>query len=159
MLNTLKELFSSLATPAPAGQPADAEHRLRLATAVLLVEVMRADPQAGEPERQAIIGALRDHFALRQDEVARLFELAHAASRDAPDLYTFTSQLNKGYSAEEKVRIVEYLWQVAYADGRLSHYENHLMLKLGDLLYIARADFVAAKQRARAAAGLAPDAP
>src|SRR5690606_18420738 len=48
-------------------------------------------------------------------------------------------------------------WQVAFADGQLSHLENHLMLKLGDLLYIPRGDFVAAKQRARAAAGMAPE--
>lgn len=152
MLRTLKELFGFLAEPVPAGQPGDAEHRLQLATAVLLVEVMRADDEAGEAEREAILASLRTQFDLHADELERLYELAHAASRDAPDLYGFTSQLNKGYSAAEKARIVEYLWRVAYADGCLSHYENHLMLKLGDLLYIPRGDFVAAKQRAREAA-------
>ncbi|THF63322.1 tellurite resistance TerB family protein [Pseudothauera rhizosphaerae] len=154
MLRTLKELFNALAEPSAAALPEQREHRLQLATAVLMVEVMRADAKASESERQAILDALRERFALAPDEVDGLYELARSTSHDAPDLHSFTSRLNKGYSAEEKVRIVEYLWQIAYADGHLSHHENHLMLKLGDLLYIPRGDFVAAKQRARAAAGL-----
>ncbi|PTD95332.1 tellurite resistance TerB family protein [Pseudothauera lacus] len=152
MLSSLKELFSALATPAPqAGTTA--EHHLQLATAVLLVEVMRADADSPEAERLAIIEALRERFALATDEVERLFELARAASHDAPDLFTFTSQLNRAYSPAEKLQIVDYLWQVAYADGHLSHHENHLLLRLGELLYIPRGDFVAAKQRARTRSG------
>lgn len=155
MIRTLKELFATLAAPLTATTPAaDSAHRLRLATAVLMVEVMRADNDCSTQEREAAIAALRTRFALADDEVERLFELAEAASRDAPDLYGFTSLLNKGYSAEQKLRIVEQLWEVAFADGQLSHYENQLMLKLGDLLYIPRADFVGAKQRARDGLGL-----
>jgi uncharacterized tellurite resistance protein B-like protein len=157
MLRTLKELFNTLAEPSPADRPEQQEHRLQLATAVLMVEVMRADAASGDDERTAIVRALGEKFALQADEVDRLFELAQSASRDAPDLQGFTSQLNRGFNAAQKVRIVEYLWQVAFADGHLSNHENHLMLKLGDLLYIPRGDFVAAKQRARAAAGLKPE--
>ncbi|ATE61819.1 tellurite resistance TerB family protein [Thauera sinica] len=156
MLRTLKDLFDTLASPlmdtaAPAAGAA--AHRLQLATAVLLVEVMRADADSTPQERQAVIAALRRRFALADDEVERLLELAEAAAREAPDFYGFTSQLNKGFSAAEKLAIVELLWEVAFADGHLSHYENQLMLKLGDLLYIPRGDFVGAKQRAREAAG------
>ncbi len=153
MIGTLKDLFATLSNPAGDSSADALEHRLQLATAVLLVEVMRADPDSGLQERQAVIRALGEKFALGRDETDRLFELAQATSRDAPDLQGFTSRLNKGYSLEDKLRIVEYLWQVAFADGHLSHHENHLMLKLGDLLYIPRGEFVAAKQRARAAAG------
>ncbi|MBP6761036.1 MAG: TerB family tellurite resistance protein, partial [Thauera sp.] len=74
--------------------------------------------------------------------------------REASDLHRFTSTLARGFSLEQRVGMIEQLWQVAFADGRLSHHETQLMLKLGDLLYIPRGDFVAAKQRARAAAGL-----
>lgn len=158
MLRTLKELFASLAAPSPAAYAegtSGIEHTLQLASAVLLVEIMRADAECGAQEQQAVIAALRAKFALADDEVERLYELARATSDDAPDLFTFTSQLNRGFSLEQKVLVVENLWQVAFADGTLSHHENQLMLKLGDLLYIPRAEFVAAKQRARAAAGLA----
>lgn len=162
MIRTLKELFNSLTVP-PAvvarQDPGGREHTLRLATAVLLVEMMRADAECSEQEQQAIIGALRKKFALADDEVDRLFELGRTTSRDAPDLFTFTSQLNRGFTLEQKVRMIEYLWQVAFADGILSHHENQLMLKLGDLLYIPRAEFVAAKQRARDGAGLAAPGP
>ncbi|MDD3676169.1 hypothetical protein CGK74_04770 [Thauera propionica] len=155
MLRTLKQLFNTL-TPPPADRGVP-EHTLQLAAAVLLIEMMRADNDCRHEERQAAVDALAAKFALAADEVARLMELADATSRDAPDLYSFTSKLNQGFSLEQKVRMVEYLWQVAYADGQLSHHETHLMLKLGDLLYIPRGDFVAAKQRARAAAGLAAE--
>lgn len=157
MLKTLKQLFDALAAPSSAPDAAAGEHTLQLATAVLLVEVMRADHECGRAEREAAIAGLRAKFGLGEDEVERLFELAETTSRDAPDLYGFTSKLNRGFSVAQKLRMVEYLWQVAFADGHLSHHENHLMLKLGDLLYIPRADFVAAKQRARAAAGLTPE--
>ena len=153
MLASLKELFNTITSAAPA-EPAASEHALQLAAAVLLVEVMRADADCSATERETAIGALRAKFALADDEVARLFELAETTSRDAPDLYSFTSRLNKGFSLEQKVRMVEYLWRVAYADGHMSHHENHLLLKLGDLLYIPRAEFVGAKQRGRAAAGV-----
>jgi uncharacterized tellurite resistance protein B-like protein len=156
MLRSLKELFATFTDAPAATGTGQQEHRLQLATAVLLVEVMRADAASGDDERTAIVRALGEKFALQADEVDRLFELAQTTSRDAPDLHSFTSQLNRGFSAAEKVRIIEYLWQVAFADGHLSHHENHLLLKLGDLLYIPRGEFVAAKQRARAAAGLKP---
>ena len=157
MIRTLKDLFNSLTVPSPAfaaQDPGGREHTLQLATAVLLVEMMRADAECSVQEQQAIIAALRGKFGLADDEVERLFELGRTTSRDAPDLFTFTSQLNRGFSLEQKLRMVEYLWQVAFADGILNHHENQLMLKLGDLLYIPRGDFVAAKQRAREAAGL-----
>lgn len=152
MIRTLKELFASLAAPIQA-EPAAREHTLQLATAVLLVEMMRADAQIDADERGTVIRALQAKFGLGADEVARLLELAQATADDAPDLFAFTSQLNRGFDLAQKVRMTEYLWQVAFADGHLSHHENQLMLKLGDLLYIPRGEFVAAKQRARAAAG------
>jgi uncharacterized tellurite resistance protein B-like protein len=149
MLRTLNELLRNLIEPQPSGETAPSEHALQLATAVLLVEVMRTDTRIAPEERNTVLDALREKFALRDDELARLLELAEAESDEASDFYRFTSQINKGFSIESKVRIVEYLWQVALADGHLSHHENHLMRKLGDLLHIPHADYVAAKQRAR----------
>lgn len=161
MFASLKDLFNALTdAPAAAAKTGGPDHALQLAAAVLLVEVMRSDADYSPAERTTVVQALRDKFKLGDDEIARLMELADTTSRDAPDLYSFTSRLNKGFSIEQKLRMVEYLWQVAYADGTLSHHENHLMRKLGDLLYIPRGDFVAAKQRGRAAAGVAePESP
>ena len=153
MIQTLKQFFSTLLMP-PSTDVGEVERVLQLASAVLLVEMMRADNDCQPEERQAAVNALASGFALADDEVARLLELDDATARDASDLHRFTSTLARGFSLEQRVGMIEQLWQVAFADGHLSHHETQLMLKLGDLLYIPRGDFVGAKQRARAAAGL-----
>ena len=152
MLRSLKDLFDTLtATPAAAAPPARTEHLLQLASAVLLVEVMRSDAELHADERMAVIRALRDKFALAPDELDRLMELALQTSREATDFFGFTSRLNEAWSMEQKLLMVEHLWRVAYADGTLSAHENHVMRRLSDLLYIPHGAYVAAKQRAQQA--------
>jgi hypothetical protein len=77
--------------------------------------------------------------------------LAAEEARLATDYFQFTSLINRNFSAEQKVQVVEYLWQVAYADGHLDAHEQHFMRKIADLLYVSHADYVGAKQRARRA--------
>lgn len=149
MLRTLKDLLDALKPPSPTQPDATTEHTLQLATAVMLVEIMRSEPDIGAEERDAVIQALREKFALADDELARLVELAEQASREAYDYHRFTSAINRGFSPEQKARIIEYMWQVAYADGYLSAHENHLMRKIADLLYIPHAVYVQAKMRGR----------
>ncbi len=149
MLRTLKDLFDAIRPPPVAQSEPAREHTLQLATAVLLIEIMRSDPDIGAAERSAVIEALREKFALADDELARLVELAEHASRDAYDYHRFTSEINRGFDPEQKARIIEYMWQVAYADGHLSAHENHLMRKIADLLYIPQAVYIQAKMRGR----------
>lgn len=156
MLRTLKDLFDSLLPPSPAASTPAAEHTLQLATAVLLVEVMRSDPEVGAAERQAVIAALRDKFALADDEIDRLIELAEQTARDASDYFRFTSRINEGFEMGQKVRMVELMWRVAYADGRLSAHENHAMWRIADLLHVPHGAYVNAKMRARDAMGGGP---
>ncbi|MDP3873428.1 MAG: TerB family tellurite resistance protein [Pseudomonadota bacterium] len=151
MLRTLKDLFDSFAAPAPLDAAAT-EHQLQLATAVLLVEVMRADPDIGDAERAAAMTALRGKFALTDDEIERLLELATSAAREAYDYQRFTALINRAFDAERKAHIIELMWQVAYADGHLHAHESHVMRKVADLLYIPHADYITAKLRARDAA-------
>jgi len=151
MLRALKDLFETIAAPAPpAGH---AEHDLHLAAAVLLVEVMRADPALGEAERLAVVQALRGRFALAPDELDRLVELAHEKARGANDFYAFTSTLNDRFSHPEKVHMIEQMWQVAYADGHLDAHENHLISKVAGLLHVTHGEYIAAKLHAKQAAG------
>ncbi len=115
MFTTLKSFLEPLL---PQAAPRAAfEHTLQVATAVLLVEVMRSDASIGLSERAAVIVALRDRFALNTDEVEALMVVADQTAREAHDLHTFTSRLNDQLEPEQKARIVEYMWQVAYADG------------------------------------------
>ncbi len=157
MLRTLKDLFGALTPPSPAERAADAEHTLHLATAVMLMEVMRADAQIGPAERRAVIDALRGSFALTDDEISRLIELAEQAAKDATDWFEFTSHINAHFDVAQKVRMVEYLWRVAYADGRLTAHERHVMWRISDLLHVPHGAYINAKMRAKQAAGVSDD--
>jgi uncharacterized tellurite resistance protein B-like protein len=155
MLKTLKDLFDSLLPPqtgAPGAPAPGDEHRLQLATAVLLVEVMRADTSFHAGEREAVQAALTEKFGLAADEADRLSELAESTAREATDLFGFTSRLNAHFSMEQKVRMVELMWRVAYADGHLADHERHTLWRVADLLHVPQGAYVLARQRARDAA-------
>jgi uncharacterized tellurite resistance protein B-like protein len=156
MLRALKDLFDSLSAGGAAGSPAEEEHKLQLATAVLLVETMRADPELKEAERQVVMSALRRKFTLSTDELDRLVELAEEEARTANDFFAFTSTLNDRFTQPQKVRMVEFMWQVAYADGNVDENENHLISKVAGLLHVTHGEYIAAKLYARQAAGLGP---
>lgn len=153
MLKTLKDLFDQLLPPAPGVAPQAAEHVLQLATAVMLVEVMRADTSFHEGEREAVLRALRDKFALADDEAQRLAELAEVTARNATDLFTFTSHINEHFDMPQKLRMVEHMWHVAYADGHLNEHERHVLWRVADLLHVPQGAYVNARLRAQQAAG------
>jgi uncharacterized tellurite resistance protein B-like protein len=155
MLNTLKDLFDSL-TRAPARPAASTSlHQLQLATAVLLVEVMRADASLHADERDAVLATLARKFALAPDEQARLLELATAKARVAHDLHSFTTVLNEQYTDAQKLAVVEAMWQIAFADGHLAAHEQHILWRVADLLHVPHGAYIHAKMRAQAAAGAA----
>ena len=121
---------------------------------MLLVEVMRADPDVRAGEREAVLAALRRKFSLAPDELDRLVELAENHSRTANDFFAFTSTINGRFSHPQKVRMVELMWSVAFADGELDANENHVISKVAGLLHVTHGEYIAAKLHARQAAGL-----
>lgn len=149
MLSTLKELFDSFAVPLGGDTAEGRDHALRLAAAVLLVEVTRAEPSIGAAERRAVVAALRSRFSLSDDELARLVELAEAESRHMYDYHHFTSRINDEFSQEQKVALVEAMWQVAYADAQLDAQEIHLISKIAGLLHVTHGEYIGAKMRAK----------
>ncbi|WP_088279004.1 TerB family tellurite resistance protein [Ideonella sp. A 288] len=153
MLQTLKDLFDSLLPPAPGSDTRQAEHLLQLATAVMLVEVMRADASFHAGEREAVLAALRDKFALSDDEAGRLAELAETTAKGATDLFSFTSRINDRFDMAQKLRMIEHMWRVAYADGHLSEHERHVLWRVADLLHVPQGAYVNARLRAEQAAG------
>lgn len=153
MLDTLKELFSELFAAGGAVARAD-EPTLQLATAVMLVEVMRAEPSIGAAQRRAVIDSLRDTFALSPTQIENLIASAEKASHEATDLFGFTSYINDHFDMPAKLRMVEHMWRVAYADGRLGDQERHVMWRLSDLLHVPQGAYINAKMRAKATAGV-----
>jgi len=162
MLRSLKDLFETLLAPPLAntggrggmGGAMTPLHRLHLATAVLLVEVMRADTECSDAERHAVLGVLQRRFALADDEQQQLLALAEHSAKNATDFHAFTSTLNEQLSFEDKVQVVEAMWAVAYADGQLTAHENHVLWRVADLLHLPHGAYINAKLRAKSAAGM-----
>ncbi|MFC5299779.1 TerB family tellurite resistance protein [Azospira restricta] len=156
MIAGIREFFSQFIEPGARPAEADGEKALQLATAALLVEMMRMDREIADAERESVVATLRREFALDPAQLAALLALAEEEARQASGYHQFTSLINTACDAAQKVRIVENLWRVAMCDGHLDAHEAHLMRKIADLLHVGHADYVAAKQRAREATGLAP---
>ena len=148
MLKAIKEFVESRIMAPVEHDSADAEHALRLATAALLVEMSRQDDTIHEAEREAITGALRDKFGLSPEEVAELYTLAEAEVKEAIDYYQFTSMLKDNFSSAQKEKVVELLWQVAGADGHIDKYEEHMVRRIAELLYLTQTEYIRAKHRA-----------
>ncbi len=129
----------------------------QLAAAVLLVEVMRADADYSLLERAAVRRALIELFPQSESEAEVLMTQAESAARMASDLFAFTSPIDERWDMPAKLRLVELMWSVAYADGKLSDIERHTMWRIADLLHIPQGAYVHARMRAKAAAGLDPD--
>ena len=151
MLKVLKDLFETLVQPASAS-PRERDEALKLATAVLLVEVMRADANTGPSERETILLGLRENFGLVGSALDDLLAQAEQQAKTAHDYHYFTSLLNDHLSHPQKIQVVENMWRVAYADASLDANENHLISKIAGLLHVTHGEYIAAKIHAKLAA-------
>lgn len=145
MLTAIRRYFSI--TEVETGE----KPSLELAAAALLVEVARADYHVADDEEAMIGELLRSTLDLSADEVASLIELAHEHSRDAVGLHPFTSVVHERFDPEEKRRLFECLWRVAFADGRIDQYEEHMLRRIAELLHVPHRDFIQTKLRVQAA--------
>ncbi len=123
----------------------DRAQSIRVATAVLFVEVMQADCDVTPSERDAVEQAMARTFDLSGEALRDLVRDAEVRAGDATSLYNFTAELNGQLSYDEKVQIIAHMWAVAYADGSLDKYEEYLIRKVADLLYVSHSDFIQTK--------------
>jgi uncharacterized tellurite resistance protein B-like protein len=128
------------------------EDALRLATAILLVDVALADHDFDASEFDKLIRLIESHFGLDAEDAAALVNEASEKAEDLVSVHEFTQRLHENLDEEEKARIVSLLWQIAYADGRLDKYEDSLVLKISDLLYVSRGRVMQLKHAAAKAA-------
>jgi uncharacterized tellurite resistance protein B-like protein len=147
MLTTLRDFFEK--TIGSEQDERRDEHTIAVAAAVLLVETARAGGEVTESERAAALQAVRTKFGLGSDAAQRVIGAAEAEARDATGLFPFTSLINKEFSAEQKERLIEMIWRVAYADDELDAHELHLVRKIANLLHIPHSAYIAAKMRAK----------
>lgn len=149
MFRSLLDFFQGSA-PA-AGETGPPTMSVELATAVLLVEAMRADQGTAPEERAAIERALQDRFGLAAAQVQELLAAAEDRSRHANDFFAFTHVLNERLTHAQKVQVVEQMWQVAWVDGSADPGESHVISRVAGLLHVTHGESIAAKLRAREA--------
>jgi uncharacterized tellurite resistance protein B-like protein len=149
MLRAIRDFFQQQ-IEAEMHDSARRVHGLHLATAALLLEVARADFHCGEEELEAVQQALQRRFELSAEETREVAELARTEVEEAVSLHQFTRLMNDHFSHEEKAMVVEMLWEVALVDGVLDKYEEALVRKLADLLYVPHSQFIQAKHRVQA---------
>ena len=148
MLQTLKEFFLSRTR---SGARSDIITRVsspELAAAVLMVEISMADATLQAQERDVIKHILQSVFHLTAADTDSIIDLAEKEVDHAVSLHEFTSYLNQAMTSEERVRIIELLWRVAFADAVLDKYEEYYVRKIADLLYVPHLDYIKAKHRA-----------
>jgi uncharacterized tellurite resistance protein B-like protein len=127
----------------------DREHALRIATAVLLIEVARADYAEDLSEDRATFALIKEFFDLRDGEAALLIDEARRQADHAISLQTFTRTLHEQLTVPEKHQVIEMLWKVALADERLDKYEDYVVRKVADLLYVPHSDLIRIRNRVR----------
>jgi len=147
MLNALRKFFDQHIAPQPDESQASAERRAQIAAAVLLVEVARSDHNYSDAERQTVLASVQSKFGLSAAEAQEMLALAEAESREAHDIFQFTSRIDASFSPEQKARLIEELWRAAYADSVLHEYEEHLIRRIADMLHLSHSQFIGAKLR------------
>ena len=147
MLKSIKDYFDTYLAPDAAGSTQDPEEKIRMAVAVLLIEIAESDFEQAPEEKSAILEAIERQFQLDRQAAQTLMRLAEREHAESTDYFQFTSLINKHYSPDRKVKLIESLWRVAFADQQLHHYEEHVIRRLAELIYVSHKDFIAAKHR------------
>jgi uncharacterized tellurite resistance protein B-like protein len=142
VIEHLKKIFG--AEPAVGGLLEQREP-LELATAALLVELARSDFSESDAEQEAIRHLLQRRFGLAAEALAKLLAQAGRRADDAVSLHEFTHRLNRELPESEKLGIVEMLWRVSHADGRIDKHEEQLIQRIAGLLHISDRDRVRLK--------------
>ena len=154
MIGSVKRFFQArVAEEARRPAPEAREHALRLAAAALLFEIVRADAEVKDEERTVMRAGVQATFGLPAGEADELVRLAEEESRGAVSLYEFTRLVDTEFTPEQKKRVVELLWLVAFADADKHALEEHLVRKIAGLLHVPHPDFIDAKIRARQESG------
>ena len=115
----------------------------------LLLETSMADEVLDESELMTLKKTLQKDFQVNEDEIDELIDLAKENVEDSTSLYEFTRDINDNFDATERVKLIESMWKIAYADGNIDKYEEHIIRKVSNLIYVAHSDFIKAKLSAK----------
>lgn len=119
--------------------------RIQIASCVILLEVAKFDFDFSSIEKETTKAILKNEFAIPEDAIEDLMKISEEKREDSVDLWEFTNVINKNFSREEKIKIIEAAWKIIYADDKLDKYENHYVHVLADLLRLRHDELIDAK--------------
>lgn len=150
LLAVLEEYFERQASaPAPRPQPIISDHELQMAAAALMVCVVRADLTSTQDEHRVLEKAIASTIGVDQEAAARVVRVAEERLSSQTSFVDFIRLLNQGCNDDEKKRLLEALWRIAFADAELQGHEEYLVRKVAEQLHLGTADLVETKLRAR----------
>ena len=150
MINKIKDLISNFSSKEEIIEESDLSS-LNNACAALLVEIAFADKDFDETEKQALKQALIQTYDISESEIQEIIEDAETTVDESTSLYGYTRIVNDEFGYEDKLNLLKNLWRVAYADGYLDKYEEHIIRKISDLIHISHSDYINIKLEIREA--------
>lgn len=145
MIDLVKKFFDRHTEDLPNGNKRERPHDIQMATCALLLEMANMDDEFTDSERENIILILKNSYNLPDEDVTALIEATEEELKGSIDLWRFTTLINKNYSIEEKIQIIEMVWKIAYADGTLNKHEDYLVHKMAKLLRLTHKQLIDAK--------------
>jgi uncharacterized tellurite resistance protein B-like protein len=149
MLDIVKRFLSKTKVNNSVTEKQNRERDLCVATCALFVEMARIDGTFTQAELETILSILKEKYGLSGEHADALIEEADKELDQSVDLWQFASLINENYSTDEKIEIVETLWQIVYVDGKMDQYEHYLMNKLKNLLRLSQDQLIDAKLKVK----------
>jgi uncharacterized tellurite resistance protein B-like protein len=149
MLDMVKRFFSKTNINNSSTEKQNTVHDLCVATCALFVEMARIDGTFTQAELETILSILKEKYGLSGEHADALIEEADKERDRSVDLWQFAKLINENYSTNEKIDIVETLWQIVYVDGKMDQYEHYLMNKLKNLLRLSHNQLIDAKLKVK----------
>ena len=146
MINTIRKFFKSNENSKSDNLEGNQDE---LAYASLLIEVIKSDDHFDQREHDELLNILDTKLSIDEKALGELSELAQKKSDESTSLYEFTREINDKYQYEEKVQLIEDLWRIAYSDERIDKYEDYVIRKVADLIYVTHGDFIKSKLKVK----------
>ena len=147
MLKKIRSIFTK--TSEEVSEKEQVTQKIDKTCAALIIEVALADKVFDESEVNLLKEMLLKAYTLKPQDVQDLIENAEKAVEESTSLYEYTREVNDNFDYESKLNLIDQLWRIAFADGHLDKYEEHVVRKIADLIHISHNDFIQSKLKNR----------
>jgi len=146
MIDVIKKFFGKgMGDQSPSKKIDEPHHDIRVATCALFLEMANIDGEFSQSEKAHVVSTLKQDYGLPDDDVTALIDASELELKGSIDLWQFTNRINENYSREEKLQIIETVWEIAYKDHQLDKYEDYLAHKVAKLLRLTHKELIDAK--------------